>query len=448
MILGRPTDRMRSILTWLLVESMAGVLFAQASIAGTCTDKVDCYCDTVSDANLLFCEDFESADFYENTAADFAAGSGSPYDRGGASAWYAKYGSPSYGGNITSSSTAPRLGTACGYPLCNGVKEYCSNAQGNLVDGKGRDCWGPGINATAGLDIQRSGDFADEIPSLTLTGGAGATSDVGSGRSHMAYRVPVRGNDVGNGQTRFTGKTEIGITMLHGYSSNLLTSGVLQQPWKHEEWYGDGGSGGFAEHWNMGSTGIGGSGDTNYFPYQPFMWAMSLSACQAAMAGAQVLVGSAGCLDVGVLGMTANGSAFPNWAVTSSAYRNSGVTNYRRSADFPPGTWQCHRAHVRGLGTSNMELRIWHNDKLVFHMTGFNASTGLRNKNYNTFWWNAYANQAGLGGLTTPVYRYRDNVHIRNGEPVACSAAWAGVAGSGPPPTPPAQPLAPPILLP
>ena len=153
----------------LLIYSSVGLLGASTASAATCTDGVDCYCDTVSDSKLLLCEDFESPDYYENSSADWVTTGGGSTNRGDKSRWASLYGNGISSSLFKSSDATPRIGPSCGYPYCTGMREYCSTAQGNLVDGKGADCWGPGVNSSAMLDFQRSGDYKAELSGLQLT---------------------------------------------------------------------------------------------------------------------------------------------------------------------------------------------------------------------------------------------------------------------------------------
>ncbi len=392
-----------------------------------CTDGVDCYCDTVSDGSLLLCEDFENPDYYLNTANSIIAGTGSGvnHNRGEASTWYSIYGQPSWDGYFSSSDPTPTLGSACGSNVneatgvCAGVLTYCSAAQGAL-NGAGLDCWGPDINDKSQVWFQRSGDFDEEVTDLTLTGGTGATADIGAGNAHLAIRVPRGGayfdTDGGAGQKNFTNSTEIGFTMLSAHATNTIDSGIITSgaPWKFEEWRPA------DEQPFMGMIGPGGAGDNDFFPYQPFFWVTSNAACESYIHTATAHVGSIGCMnDDTKMGLSADGNVFPNWAVDE--YEGSGVTKYDRATDWPWGEWACTRGHITGMGTSSMELKVWHNEMLVIHISGLDTTAMVSNY-YNSFWWNAYSNLANDTGLAEVAYRYRDNIHIRQGVPVSCAA--------------------------
>lgn len=392
--------------------------------AGGCTDGVDCLCDTLSPTStLLFCEDFESVALYENVEDGWPDGEdlGGTWNRGGDSYWENRFGNGD-GGLFNSSDGAPTLGTACGFGGfgCTGQKEWCSSAQGSLA-GVGADCWGPNSNTGARIDIQRSGDFDAEVTDLALTGGIGVTADILAGNQHLAQRLPAgdfagkhgdihlkTGGD-GNPINGTTAVTEVGITMLLAYSSNIgtepdnpigLFGGTYQ--WKHDEWYNSNDA--YGEHWNLGNVGC---GDVSDFPYRPFMWISSQSACNTALAGATVSVGSADC--------------------SSAALRMCSTTAYDRATDFPFGTVHCHQAHISGLGSASMSLELKHDGVTVFKMDGFDAASALVNQQYRKILWNAYSNRNEDGDGTTndtdeAMYRYEDNIVIVNGPPEPCSA--------------------------
>lgn len=404
--------------------------FSNDAEAAACTVGTDCYCDCVRtaaattacqtkypgvviDSALLTCEDFESRDFYENTANSFIASpSGDPGNRGGNSRWALRYNNGS-GTLFRSSDPTPRLGNACTYSECVGTREYCSVRQGNTItSGLGADCWGPNNNTRSVIDIQRSNDYRDEIQSLNLTGGKGATADLGDGNQHFAYRVAA-GNTSGTmGGPRFKSVTELGLTMALGYSSNIPNSGIFGAPWKHDEWGGPTSGNGVWEHWNLGITGVGNSAQ---WPYLPFIFSNSQANCNAALAGATLHRGRADC--------------------TSAALRIGADPNfYVQSRDFPWGTWGCHRAYISGMGTNSMAIQIWHNNILLFHISNLNTNWMI-NKSYSFLVWNAYANtNQGQGATpsTQTAFRYQDNIHIREGLPVSCAQIGYGAGSTGP----------------
>lgn len=414
-----------------------GVAGAPTS-GGACTDGDDCYCDDVADpgspryrADALFCEDFEDVRFYENVAGGWidpaqifggtSEGGTGPnglyWNRGGDSLWATTRGS-SDGQNFRWSDPLPTLGQQCefgpgspgGFLSGCAPAEYCSAAQGALA-GAGADCWGPGANAKAGIDIQRSGDFDAEVATLTLTGGYGVTPDIGDGNQHMAYRVGV-GNTQGIlGATTWSSTTSLGIIQLRAYSSNAASASGTNDPWKDDE-YGDCP---LCESTWMGNVGIGDGGEI--FPFSPIMFldpalgGGRLAACNAAISdpGFTLHVGQIGCNDL---------------ALEYGATNGTGVGQFNQAADWPFGQWRCARGYVTGMGSTNMEMKIWFGDELVIHFSGFDG-TILANKNYDNVAWNAYANSnQGLGEspTTETLYRYQDNILLTTGEPPTCAS--------------------------
>jgi hypothetical protein len=161
-------------------------------------------------------------------------------------------------------------------------------------------------------------------------------------------------------------------------------------------------------------------------PYAPYLFSTSDSACNAALANADLLVGKAFCAP-GVLFFGPG---------------NDDVA-YLQSRDFPFGTWGCSRAYISGANSSNVTIKLWHNDRLIFHLEHFNGSAlhsfdnnGSPN-GFDRFHWNQYANHNGFVGQATSrtTYRYEDNVHIREGEPVSCNQI--GFTSLTPPAPPP-----------
>lgn len=367
---------------------------------GGCTDGVDCYCDTAayaSDSLGLACLDFEADALY----LDWYSTGGQTGNRGAGGYWTQNYGS-FQGGQFKSTDPTPRVGSACTFSACSGNKsEYCSAEQGNLVDGQGADCFGPGMNTGACVDIQRGGDVFYEIPSLTLTGGFGTDASIGSGNAHFAERVPA-GSTCGNtGRKTFTASTEVGVTQLLGFSSNLDATGIFATYWKGSEWASAANAGTLSEHWY---TGRGNNGGASQLPFRPFMFTTGSSACQTALNSATVVLGTASCQGIAL-------------------YYAAATSVYSQTRDFPWGTWKCVQAHISGLNSSNVTIKIWLEGTLIFHITGFDGSA-LENKNYQNVTFDSYANanaNQGVPATTQTAFRYNDNIHIRNGPPVACS---------------------------
>lgn len=419
--------------------SGSGVTFSGVSAGGSasppvgggaCTDGADCFCDNrASDPLFLDCEDFEQSTFYVGGANDWSDGQdagGGLWNRGADSAWTTKYGNGAYETLFKYADGSPTIGTRCSYGPgspgggdgCSGNREYCSAAQGALTSAGGADCWGPNVNAKACMDMQRSGDFDAEIGTLTLTGGTGSSADVGAGNTHLAYRVPANpANDNTEtacgilGTMGWSDSTEIGVTMLVAYASNLSSADIISGPWKHAEFSGTGGTT-YQEFWILGNTGAAGTPGASVFPFNGFMWATSESACNTALSSATQTVGIFDC------------SSAP--ALRMAAEAGTGAGQYQQSTDWPFGTWGCVQAHIKGMNTSDVDITISLNETVVIQLDNFDGGA-LANKFYDRLAWNDYANQnggtAGYDGTDLTTFRYEDNVYIRNGPPISCADA-------------------------
>jgi hypothetical protein len=426
-------------------STLIGLLVGLApavSEASSCTDGVDCYCDKVTnpsdpqyDPKLLVCEDFEAVTLHDDVNLGAGAptygpwyddtGAPRPGDRGFNSYWVRHYGSGENPCRWRGTMPTPTRGEVCPFAKCNSATEWSAG-----------DPWT--ANDIACLDILRNGEFDDEVSTITAPSLPSGGSGVFDGRQVLGHRVG-KGFAAGiTGDAGFRAVTEIGVTMAFGYASNVLASGVWNYPWKHNQFSGNtpsnwesihpGKSWYLPEHWSLGRTGAGSSAEN---PYRGFRihtgWPNGdKTACNAALADATVSVGVARC-DTASLEMGADASL------------------YNQVADFPWGTWGCHRAHMSGIGTSNTAIRVWHNEVLVFEMTGFDGAA-LYYQSYDNLSWNAYSNsnQGSAGTGETPTtqttYRYEDNVHLREGVPVSCAAINFAVGSPGAP--------LPPLLLP
>lgn len=448
-LLGKSARRIGFV---LIAYTGSAVMATSSATAGSCTDGVNCYCDTVSDPNLIYCADWESLDYYANTANDWAATTAGSGNRGNLSRYNLDHGGNNGGGTTLyrRSDPTPKMDQACTAGAeCVGSREYCSEAQGDIVVGgnsanANSDCWGPGANTLATIDIQRSGDFDAEITDLTLTGGSGVTPDIGAGNQSFAWRVPVGHETLGGMIKSFPTASEIGVTQAMAFASNLVESTVISDQWKFDEYF-NGASAGYPQFWTHGRSGS--NGDNAYFPYGPFLSVDSGGACDAALAAATVQYGTAACYGGSLLYYSPKVFSFP-YASSSKSGADSG---YRQSTHFRFGEWHCSQAHISGMGTTNMKLELKHDGKTVFSMTGFDG-TALVAHNFTAFMFDAYANRNATvnnprTSTTETTYRYHDNMHIRNGPPVSCSAiGFDGLGGSAPPPAPTSLPA--PVLLP
>ena len=95
---------------------------------------------------------------------------------------------------------------------------------------------------------------------------------------------------------------------------------------------------------------------------------------------------------------------------------------------------------MSGMGTSNMTIKLWHNGRLIFHLANFDANAAFAVDYYTDFKWNTYSNMNQSSATSRTTYRYEDNVHIREGEPVSCDQIGYATGSTPPPPPPPAPP--------
>ena len=398
------------------------VLGAQTAAAAPCTDGVDCYCDCVkganrgdgfasaqcaaknvrTDASLLMCEDFEAPNLTQDVGRGVTNGNYGPWyddtgyagNRGNNSYWSKNYGPANQSCSMTRSDPRPSQGAACNFPTC---------MSGEWSAG---DRWGG--NTGACIDIMRNGEFDDEVSTNrepTIPGGGAGVID---GNAIMANRVG-RGSVAGiHGSKSFRAVSTIGITGAVAFPADILSSQVWNSPWKDNEF------GSAMEHWHRGATGIGTQDD---LPYMPFRFAVG--SCAAATANAVAHVGVVGCNSAAIIAGPGNA--------------------YSQPTDFPFGTWGCSQAYMSGMNTGNMTWKVWHNGKLIIHISGIDGRR-LQQQSIDVFKFNNYANHNQFAGQSTTrtTYRYEDNIHVREGEPVSCQQI--GFTSLTPPPPPPTTP--------
>lgn len=429
-------------------------LWALPAFAGTpCTRGTDCYCDRVKDsgdaiydANLLLCEDWEAPTLYyagtcsndtslycnvdgdcespgtcDDTAliGDGAPDYGPPWDATGGTGNYNR-GANSYFNQLYGDADAGGCWFEDGQPTspthgqpCDALGGHCKNSHW-----VGDNRWGGNTEACSAFI--RDGEFDDELsgnpePTGTSDGGAGAFD----GYQSIGWRNPP-GDPAGiQGSVTWTSVTEIGITQAWGYSTNAgdagLTDGLFCTAWKHNEFIGPA-SGSPANISHDAITGLPKflRDDTPYWLRFQYNGA-SESQCSTALASATIRKGTVLCNSgrIDVLPLSAD---------------------YVQSEDFPFGTWGCVRSHVSGYGTSDFAVKLWHDEKLIIDFDGFDGT--LLRDGVNVMKWNNYANanqglgECGVGEESTEsVYRYEDNIHVREGVPVSC--AQIGFASTG-----------------
>ena len=404
------------------------ILVPVVSQATSCVDGVDCFCDTVSapnDSKVIMCEDFQAAGLYEGGSGNWVQNQ--PGGERGAQSWWTQ--TYSFGNKVWRNgepNANPRVGDQCvvtGGSGCNATYEWCSEQQGNLIDGKGRDCWqGNGYGPL--LDIQRDGDAGDEVPSLSDPSGGNPQGQ------WLAHRVASDSSSGIKGQFSLPSLKSIGITSAYAYAPNIQTAGVVSAPWKHNE---------FSPRNRAALHGFSSSpiGLVPEFPYQGFITPNDF--CQS---GQSLVAGITAGKETGqlVAGTIKCDSRF-RWTADPRAYN--------QSTDWPLGTWGCMKTRVTNLDTDNVCITQWFNDKVVVDFCGLDG-TGLSTQEGVTgMSWNAYSNAWQVEPIghriTETSYRYEDNWVITDGEPVSCEAVLGG--GGAPPPSN-ARPPAPPVLLP
>src|SRR4029450_3227734 len=316
---------------------------------------------------------------------------------------------------------APTRGQPCnlgpgspnGYQGCTGSIPYHPT---NLWNGN---------NFNPMIYVHRAVDTTQEVATLSDPG-----LPPGRGRQFMGFRVRNPGPILGEKFWPAAPVTTIGQTQAFGVSSNMANTTVLNYAWKGNE-FGAGGLWMFGYQQNA---------PDDSFPFSGFMfYAQGVGVTQAtcnANKGTDV-VGHSECnLD----------TAIYFWATSPT---------YSRARDWPDGTWGCVRGHISGMGTANMRIQEWFqhvgdsSETLVLDIQNINASF-LKDKSYSNFMFDTYSNYgSNVGPLPEAVYRYEDNLHLRNGSPGSCGAI--GFDGSVQPPPPPPPPLsgapAAPILL-
>lgn len=360
--------------------------------------------------------DFEQAPLYDgsglgNGPPEFGpaydpTGSSATYGRGFNSAWVQLYGNGASGCIRQNGEPAnPRVGGSCdtsnleGQP-CRETLEWCSQAQGDLVDGLGADCWQ--ANDSACIDIYRAGEWDEELPSL-------GELDPPDGRAALALRnSPAAGENAGFSMTTpFERSTQVGITMITGISSNAFDSGsVAEAPWKFEEWRDSTASAIFP----MGATHGACSDDLK--PFCPIIFRdpsqISNGTCAADIAGATNTVGAVTCTGAG------DGTTF-RWI----------PGNFDRASDFALDAAHCVRGYISGIGSTNMSMKVWldgdSETNVVIDVSGVDGTRVLDADGWSFFGFDNYANYKTGHSIPSAVRRMYDNVHIRAGEPVSCA---------------------------
>ncbi len=395
-----------------------------------CTDGTDCLCDTVSApgaGSIGLCYDFEEDVLY--AADDTVVGNWTyftdPYfSRGSANHWrtyYGSYGPPSgphaYPGYWQDGEPGltPRQGGQCDRTSggdCVGLKEWCSEQQGNLVDGLGADCWEANDKQPM-VDIMRDGDHNAEVTDLSAPTHPGGTGAPGTGKTWMAHRIEPdsQGGFVGF-EDLGSGNFDVGVTMLMAFPDNLIDSNTLQGAWKFDQI-------------NAASDAIAGFssspiGMKDHFPYQGF-----LSNCSGGPTAPLITNLTAGTETGEVRGVFDCNGKFRFRGEDASPH-------YDFATDWGYSKWGCMRVRMTDFDTTNACMTMWYGDGTsetpVVDFCGLDATTlqigteGISSWKMNSFP-NYHANSTGSTGEVT--YRWQDNMVIVLGdEPVSCSAVF------------------------
>lgn len=215
--------------------------------------------------------------------------------------------------------------------------------------------------------------------------------------------------------------SQFGHTRASGYESNVLTSGVLSDAWKHDETYARGrsdspdGLSGFRVNASdtLGTWGFAAT-QAAQFPFQAFIFPFGTWDCQDAIATMTVTAGIAFC----------NGASLILTALPT------GPNGYDFSTDHSTDKIHCLQTYWDFRVINSVQAKYAIDGKVVIDIDGMNftgsAFDGAGGTNgVNDTVWNSYANRAsGVVGnppLNATTRRYSDNYTLRNGTPYACS---------------------------
>jgi hypothetical protein len=426
--------------------------------ATSCTKGTDCFCDCVTGADrgdgfkndacqskgtyvgtssfnpqgsatTLVCEDFEAPTLHPTNTS--GTGNGAPYygpwwdttggsagDRGFNSYWRRNYGN-GVNNMIWSNGqpSSPTHGGACAFPACTGLKPWLAGDAAN------------GNSLTPGMAFLRTGDFDDEISTLTdPANAAGGGSGAFDGAVSLAHRNPSGAGNVKGiaGAKNFGAQQTFGVTMAMAFPMNLTNAGtVVHNAWKFNEWGRNGEAGG------AGMVGFGYTSYGSYFPFYGFLLHRSsggftVAQCNTAKAAATIAAGRFTCSDLARTGAITSFTWFP--------------TNYTHATHWPLGSWGCIRAYYQNLGDASSAWWIKFTgpdgtERTVVDISGMDTSgfrVGQTPKGISSLIWNNYANRNQTRNpATVTTFRYEDNVHVRAGMPVSCSQIGYGTTGRG-----------------
>lgn len=402
--------------------------------AASCTAGTDCYCDCakhttgnyknatceskgiIGDATaLLMCEDFEAPTLRQNTG--FGGGApyyGPPYDntgdanhRGGNGYLQRTYG-PGVDSNGWGSGEppSPTYGSPCGYTSC-GHKVW---SVGDLWDANDYEPY---------WAFLADGEYTQEPNLVEPSNRSGGGSGAFDGTASKFSRVPTGSTAGVQGSGSWTKLTTFGITQAMAYAPNVVTSLLMNDMWKGNEWRSNPAEGG-----GDGLFLFGKNGWPSYSPFYQTLGAGPQANCNSILAGATQTTGTFSCDAAGTILYTANAAQYvqaTNWAL---------------------GAWGCVRGYFVNMGTTGASIEMWFTGpsgteiKIIdisnMDLTNSHANSG-GSPGYLAFIWNNYANanQGGGGGPSTETSgRYEDNIHIRAGSPVSCAQIGYGTGGA------------------
>lgn len=404
-----------------------------SAIYGPCTSGVDCFRDRVLgtgvngtsdplyDPLVYAAEDFDNDRFYATSPASGGNWVAGGSDRGSTSLWNQRYG---FGATGTWTNGEPDSfthgnGSACAFSVCQGLRVW---DDADRWDGN-TNTPGPFVHimtSASSFTNERSGST---VPTIEGSGGASFF-----GNAMMGMRVPLgtASSDANNGSIlgvidSGTTRSQFGHTRASGYESNVLTSGVLSDAWKHDETYGRNrsdspdGLSGFRVNASdtLGTWGFAAT-QAQQFPFHAFIFAWGSWDCQDAITGMTATAGTAFC----------NGTSLIVTALPT------GPNAYSFSTDHNTDEIHCFQAYWDFRDIASVQAKYAIDGKVVIDIDGMNftgsAFDGSGGTNgVNDTVWNMYSNRAsGVVGnppLNETTRRYSDNYTLRNGTPYPCS---------------------------
>lgn len=413
-----------------------------------CIDGLNCYCDCIQndwlagavntandisvgltvyanadcqgrgtplDPNVIACLDFEQQTLHDDLVVDqeYFNDQGQPIGRpvwsdngfanwrGYGGAWSTMLNDVTVSGGCAWNDQQP-TGTVLRGNRCD-VGGRCSAAVQSL-DPVIQAAWQTDQKLSGGscFAIGQSDEIANEITDIQpLTNGRRVDSSVFDGNQMLVHRLAAGVTNAFAGDVAINGAVEVGISWAMAYPSNLDRSGVLNRPWKPNEFRGE--SGGSRANNLFTGCGSGCPTDgfaTTIFPMVNYIW--YAGGCSGKLLGTNV--GGCNC-------------------GTSALICRPAFADYDWDRDWGLSEWGCIRGHIDGLDTTSSRWRMWFNDTLILDVTinpvGSDQQNGIFQMKFNSY---ANANQDPPGEETTETtFRYEDNIHITNGQPYTCS---------------------------